>query len=197
MGESSGVGFSTAGLQKGDLRYNVNDGITYQYVGGSVQGIASWRPVFGSEAYAQLINLVGMVPGNTNPTLITFDTTQEVRGMSIVGNTDITIQEKGIYCIVNAVQCGKTGGGGVAQFVDMWIRKNGVDIPNTGVRNTVTAASDTKVLVLNWVGALEIGDVIQKFIAVSLGGVGLGLYTLTNTVGAVIPAGIFTIMKIQ
>ena len=46
-------------------------------------------------------------------------------------------------------------------------------------------------------GALEIGDVIQKFIAVSVGGVGLGLYTFTNTVGAVIPAGIFSIMKIQ
>jgi hypothetical protein len=192
---SSGSGFSIKGLQKGHLRYNIDDGITYQYIGGSLQDISSWRVVFGNEAYAQLVNLVGAVPVDTNPYLVSF-VPQEIRGMGFDGTT-ITIQEKGVYVIVNGVQCDKTSGGGGAHFLDMWIRKNGVDIPNIGIRNTVLQLAETKVLVLNWIGVLEIGDTIQKYIAVNNAGVGLGIYTLTNTVGSVIPAGIFSIMKIQ
>lgn len=191
----SGNGFNVIGIQKGHLRYNIDDGITYQYIGGSAQDISSWRVVFGNEAYAQLVNLTGAVPADINPYLVSF-VQQEVRGMDFSGNA-ITIQEKGIYTIINAVQCDKTSGGGTAHFLDMWIRKNGVDVPNTGVRNTIIQLAETKVLVLNWVGALEIGDTIQKYIAVNNAGVGLGLYTLTNTVGSIIPAGIFSMMKIQ
>ena len=82
-------------------------------------------------------------------------------------------------------------------FLDMWIRKNGVDVPDSGVRNTVIQVTETKVLVLNVVISLNIGDVIQRYIAVRSAAVGLGLYTLTNTVGARIPADVFTIVKIQ
>jgi len=79
----------------------------------------------------------------------------------------------------------------------MWLRKNGVDIINSGVRNTIIQVAETKVIVLSWIGALDIGDVLQTYIAVSSAAVGLGLYTLTNTVGARIPADILTMMKIQ
>ena len=197
-GFSSGSGFQAAGINKGHIRYNIDDGITYQYIGGP--GIlSSWRVVFGSEAYAQLVNLNGAVPSDTNPFQVMFQV-DEIRGMRVDqdnGGSHIHIEERGIYSIVNGIQCDKTGGAGGAHFLDMWIRKNGVDIPNTGIRNTVIQLAETKVLVLNWVGELLVDDIITKWIAVNNAGVGLGLYTLTNTVGAVIPAGIFTIIKIQ
>ena len=191
----SGNGFNVIGLQKGHLRYNVDNGITYQYIGGSANDITSWRVVFGNEAYAQLSNIGNVVPADTSPLLVTFQA-DELRGITLVRNIGLTIQERGIYSIINAVQCAKTSGAS-AVFLDMWVRKNGVDVPNTGVRNTVIQVTETKVLVLNWTGELLVGDVIQKYIAVGTAGVGLGLYTFTNTVGAVIPAGVFSIMKIQ
>lgn len=116
---SSGSGFNIKGLQKGHLRYNVDDGMTYQYIGGSLQDISSWRVVFGSEAYGQFVNLVGAVPTNANPYLVPF-VAQEVRGMSFDGST-ITIEEKGIYVVVDGVQCDKTAGAGGAHFLDMWL----------------------------------------------------------------------------
>jgi hypothetical protein len=195
---SSGSGFNATGCQKGCLRYNVDDGITYQYVGGSGT-LSSWRAVFGSESYGQLVNLVGAVPANTNPFQVTFQV-EELRGMRVKqdsGGTSIHIQERGIYSIVNGVQADKTSGGGGNHFLDMWIRKNGIDVPNSGVRNTVIQATEIKVLILNWVVELLVDDIITKWIAVSNAGVGLGLYSYTNTVGPRIPAGIFSIMKIQ
>jgi hypothetical protein len=192
----SGSGFNIIGLQKGHLRYNVDDGITYQYIGGSANTVASWRVVFGSEAYGQFSNRGNIVPADVNPFLVTY-VADEMRGMLLISSIGITIQEKGIYIVINGGQIAKTGGGGAAHFLDMWLRKNGVDIPNTGVRNTIIQTAETKVMVLNWAGALDIGDVLQKYIAVSNSAVGLGLYTLSNTVGALIPADIFTVVKIQ
>jgi len=194
-GFSLGDGFEATGINKGHLRYNIRSGITYQYIGGPGV-ISSWRVVFGNEAYGQFVNVSTLIPVDTNPLLTTFQI-EEIRGITLVENSDMTIQERGIYSIVSGGQCDKTGGAGGAHFVDMWIRKNGVDIPNTGVRNTVIQLAETKVLILNWVGELLIGDVIQNYVAVNNAGVGLGLRTLTNTVGAVVPAIIFTIMKVQ
>ena len=196
---SSGSGFNTRGCQKGCLRYNVDDGITYQYIGGSAQDVSSWRAVFGSEAYAQLSNVVGTIPVDTNPYWVMFHQIDEIRGRNILqdGGTSIVVEEKGIYAIVNGVQVAKTGGGGTATYLDHWIRKNGIDVPNTGVRLTVPTAAITNALMLNWVGSLEIGDSITKHIAVSNAGLGIGLYAITNSVGPIIPAGIFSIMKIQ
>jgi len=194
-GFSSGSGFQATGINKGHIRYNVDDGITYQYIGGPGV-ISSWRVVFGNEAYGQFVNVLTLIPVDTNPLLVTFQI-EEIRGITLVGNSDITIQERGIYYIVSGGQCDKTGGAGGAHFIDMWIRKNGADIPNTGVRNTVIQLAETKVLILNWVGELLIGDVVQNYVAVNNSGVGLGLRTLTNTVGAIVPAIIFSIAKIQ
>ena len=199
MADSVGDGFPStgAGIEKGHLLHDISDGITYQYVGGPVNSSSSWRVVFGNTSYAQLVNLTGAVPSDTNPFQVSFQV-DDIRGMRVDqdNGSHIHIEERGLYCIVDGVQCDKTSGGGTAHFLDMWIRKNGVDIPNTGVRNTIIQLAETKVLVLNWVGELLVGDIITKWIAVNNAGVGLGLYTLTNTVGAVIPAGIFSIIKI-
>ena len=105
----SGNGFNVIGLQKGHLRYNVDNGITYQYIGGSANDITSWRVVFGNEAYAQLSNIGNVVPADTSPLLVTFQA-DELRGITLVRNIGLTIQERGIYSIINAVQCAKTSG---------------------------------------------------------------------------------------
>ena len=148
----SGSGFQITGLNKGALRYNIDDGLTYQYIGGSANDITSWRVVFGSEAYGQFSNVATVVPGDTNPLIVPLRK-DELRGLVLVQTTNIAIQQRGIYTIVFGAQCDKTGGGGGTHFLDMWLRKNSVDIPNTGVRNTVIQLAETKVLVGNWLGS--------------------------------------------
>ena len=198
MGDSSGTGFSTANLQKGDTRYNVLNGVTYQYIGGSAQESSNWRAVYGKTAYAQLSNILGSVPPTLDPYWVTFHQIDSIRNMSISqnGGTSIIIEEKGTYQIVNGVQVSKTGGGGAATYLDHWIAKNEVTIPNTGVRIVIPTAAVTNVLTLNWIGELEVGDTIQKFLAVSDIGIGIGIYSISPPVGPLIPAGLFTIVKL-
>ena len=198
MADSVGSGFPTSGINIGHETYNKDTGIAYVYIGGTPALPSSWLPVWGNLSYANLINTAGLIPADTNPALISFNASvSDLLNMTLVGGTNIVIQQKGIYLIVNGVQASKTGGGGAQQFVDMWIRKNGVDVPYSGVRQNIATANEIKVLVLNTVLRLEVGDILTKYIAVSSAGVGLGLYTYTNTVGAVIPAGIFSIMKLN
>jgi len=109
-GFSSGTGFNIIGIQKGHLRYNVSDGITYQYIGGPGV-LSSWRVVFGNEAYGQFSNIGNVIPADTNPLLVT-RVADEMRGMSLVSSIGITIQEKGIYVVIDGGQIVKTGGGG-------------------------------------------------------------------------------------
>ena len=49
---------------------------------------------------------------------------------------DIRIKEAGVYVIIAAPQVGRTSGT-EERYIDIWLRKNGNDIPNSNVRNVV------------------------------------------------------------
>lgn len=146
--------------------------------------------------YIQLSDSTNQEPGTTTATLVTFNTLDEQAGFTFAPTSgSITVPASGVYCIIVGGQVGKTSGGTVKLF-DMWLRKNDVDIPNSGVRNAVASASDTKVVIQNTGIALVAGDVVKVYMSVDDAAVGLGLKVYNPAGEPRIPSILFTMFKI-
>lgn len=70
----------------------------------------------------------------TNPVANTtniakFNTTGPTNGISVVGTTAITVANAGVYTKLFTVIVAKTSSG--TDTISIWLRKNGVDIPNS------------------------------------------------------------------
>ena len=88
-------------------------------------------------------------------------------GVSVVndgsGNpTRITLANTGIYNIQFSLQLEKTGGSG-NMIVDIWIRKNGVNIPSTTGKVVLTGSANASPIIAAWNYVLDLaaGDYIQ------------------------------------
>ena len=91
---------------------------------------------------------------------VKLNTTDLTNGVSVVndgsGNpTRITLANTGIYNIQFSLQLEKTGGSGNFT-VDVWVRKNGVDIPNTTGKVVLTGSANASPVVAAWNYVLDL-----------------------------------------
>jgi len=91
---------------------------------------------------------------------IKLNTTDLSNGVSIVNNgsgnpTKITLQNTGIYNIQFSLQLEKTGGSG-NMTADIWIRKNGIDIPSTNGKVVLTGSANASPVVASWNYVLDL-----------------------------------------
>ena len=98
---------------------------------------------------------------------VKLNTTELTNGVSVVndgsGNpTRITLANTGIYNIQFSLQLEKTGGSGNFT-VDVWLRKNGVDIPNTTGKVVLTGSANASPVVAAWNYVLDLAanDYVQ------------------------------------
>ena len=119
---------------------------------------------------------------------------QEIFSFSPTSGT-ITVPTSGVYFIMAAGQVGEASNANVN--VDMWFRKNSVDIANSNVRNFLTETLDTKVVISQAAIRLAAGDTIKVYISISLTGAGAGLRVTNPTGEPRIPSIIFTMYKIS
>jgi hypothetical protein len=98
---------------------------------------------------------------------VQLNTTDLTNGVSVVndgsGNpTRVTLANTGIYNIQFSLQLEKTGGSGNF-IVDIWVRKNGVDIPATTGKVVLTGSANASPIVAAWNYVLDLaaGDYIQ------------------------------------
>jgi hypothetical protein len=98
---------------------------------------------------------------------VKLNTTDLTNGVSVVndgsGNpTRITLANTGIYNIQFSLQLEKTGGSGNF-IVDIWVRKNGVDIPSTTGKIVLTGSANASPVVAAWNYVLDLtaGDYVQ------------------------------------
>ena len=98
---------------------------------------------------------------------VKFNTTDLSNSVSVVndgsGNpTRITLANAGIYNIQFSLQLEKTGGSGNF-IVDIWIRKNGVDVPSTTGKVVLTGSASASPIVAAWNYVLDLAaaDYIQ------------------------------------
>jgi hypothetical protein len=98
---------------------------------------------------------------------VKFNTTDLSNGVTVVndgsGNpTRVTLANTGIYNIQFSLQLEKTGGSGNF-IVDIWLRKNGVDIPDTAGKVVLTGSANASPIVAAWNYLLDLagGDYVQ------------------------------------
>jgi hypothetical protein len=98
---------------------------------------------------------------------VKFNTTDLTNAVTVVndgsGNpTRITLANAGIYNIQFSLQLEKTGGSGNF-IVDIWIRKNGVDIPSTTGKVVLTGSVSASPIVAAWNYVLDLAatDYVQ------------------------------------
>jgi hypothetical protein len=98
---------------------------------------------------------------------VKLNTTDLTNGVSVVndggGNpTRVTLANTGIYNIQFSLQLEKTGGSG-NMIADIWIRKNGVDIPSTTGKVVLTGSANASPVVAAWNYVLDLvqNDYVQ------------------------------------
>jgi hypothetical protein len=117
----------------------------------------------------------GAFQDDTTQTVVSINTAYSVKlntvdlsnGVSVVndgsGNpTRITLANTGIYNIQFSLQLEKTGGSG-NMIVDIWVRKNNVDIPATTGKVVLTGSANASPVIAAWNYVLDLaaGDYIQ------------------------------------
>jgi len=153
-----------------------------------------------STLYAQLSDSTDQTPPTTTPTLVKFDTQDAINGIGhdIKKSGEISILEDGVYFVLAAGQVGRKSGS-LLRFIDLWLRVNGKDLPNTTVRASAPASlfvGDTFVLIVQAALPLKKGDSLNVMQTVSAEHDGLGLIVSKPENEPLIPSIIFTIFKI-
>jgi hypothetical protein len=82
------------------------------------------------------------------PTAMRLNTTDFAHRVRIADGTKITMQDRGIYNLQFSAQLDKTDSG--TDTVDIWLRHNGIDVPNSATRIDLTGNNAKAVAAWNW-----------------------------------------------
>lgn len=92
-------------------------------------------------------------------TVVTFNTTEDVNNFDLIDTSKFTATESGDYFFQFSAQFAKTGSSSAQ--ADIWLRKNGQDIPRTNSRVTMQGNPNEVLITLNYILDLDPGDYIQ------------------------------------
>lgn len=126
----------------------------------------------------------------TNPVanvvnLATFNNTGPTNGISVVGGTDITVANAGVYTKMFTLNVTKTSGG--SSTISIWLRYNGVDVPGSCQDLVLTNTLDTIFASGNYTITMAAGSNIQ--LCWSSADTTMALVALPARVGPVRPTG--------
>lgn len=134
-----------------------------QVLGEAVTGWAS--PVGGAISqwnmpYATFASTQNQpVTGANTITIATFDTIEDTNNIELLDSSKITVLESGDYFFQFSAQFYKTGAS--SSQADIWLRKNGIDIPLTASRATLQGNPNEVLITLNYILDLDPGDYVQ------------------------------------
>jgi hypothetical protein len=84
------------------------------------------------------------------PKAMTLNNTDAISsGVSIVSNSQITVDATGIYNLQFSAQIDRVSTSGVDK-IEIWFRKQGVDIPNSTTKVTVSGSANQAKVVASW-----------------------------------------------
>ena len=148
--------------------------------------------------FAQIISTKDQRPETTDPVPVFMDQNDAISG---IGHTNehpanINIESSGTYVLIAAPQVGRILGDG-SNSVDFWLRKNGLDIPNSNVRCTLKTDGEKDVVVNQTMMPFQAGDIINVMMAVEKTGEGLGIEAIKTLNRPLIPSIILSMHKIK
>jgi hypothetical protein len=128
-----------------------------------VQTINS-RPIFINGSFYSTTSQLQTGGVANTPTPITFNTTAVSNGIALtVTPSQIKVTQTGLYEFAFSVQLDKSGGG--VSVVDVWLRKNGNDLPDTASQVVVAGTQGETVLTVPYYLSLNANDYIEVVFA--------------------------------
>ena len=148
--------------------------------------------------FTQMCSTEDQRPSVTAPITISLNQNDAISGIehSTEHPTDIKILEPGIYVVIVAPQVGRTSGT-KDRYVDIWLRKNGDDIPNSNVRCVLRDSRDKDVVVCQSMMPFNRFDIINVMMSVEVPDEGLGIEAIHPKGEPLIPSIIFSMHKIK
>jgi hypothetical protein len=150
-------------------------------------------PPFGSPNYGEFINTASQPLGAVNVAQpMTFNSTGIANNFSVVSGSQITAAATGVYNLQFSAQLlVTTGGGGTAEI---WLRKNGVDVPNSNTKFAVKNTNEAEFAALNYLVQLNAGQYVE--LMWSADDIHLQLAALPGNAGPAVPSLIATIVPV-
>ena len=111
-------------------------------------------------------------------------------------NSIIKIKQSGLYFILAAPQIGRKKGN-VARYVDVWLRKNGEDIPNSNIRANLYHGTSKDVIINQSMITLFREDELQIMMSVETADEGLGLEAIKPKGEPTIPSIIVSMRMVE
>lgn len=102
------------------------------------------------------------IANTANPQAVTFDTTVNTQGISLISSTKMTVASAGYFLITFTTQAHITAGSNKNLWV--WLRKNGVDVINSA-QDTQFNAGPPVYITGNYVLQMAANDYIEVWIA--------------------------------
>jgi hypothetical protein len=127
------------------------------------------------------------------PTVFSYDNIAVQQGVSLVSGTQITVSQTGIYEAYYSVQLHRTAGG-FGAYTYIWLRRNGLDVPDTNGRTEANSNNGDTLPIVVYVISLNAGDNIE-FVA-QADSDHLQVLALTPTIGPRVPSVIVGIKRI-
>lgn len=123
----------------------------------------------GSESFFQRVPRIGLFHHNAIQTAAAINTayamslgeTDLSRGISVVDGSKITVNRAAIYNIQFSAQLDRTNSG--VDVVDIWFRKNGIDISDSNTKVTINGGANVAKTVAAWnfMAQANAGDYFQ------------------------------------
>ena len=124
------------------------------------------------------------------PTPVSLNVNDAITGIehfTTKDNSIIRIKQSGLYFVIAAPQIGRKKGN-VSRFVDVWMRKNGKDVPNSNIRANLYHGTSKDVIINQSMIPLTREDEIQVMMSVETGNEGLGLEAINPKGEPTIPS---------
>jgi len=106
-------------------------------------------------------------------------------------NSIIKIKQSGLYFVIVAPQIGRKKGS-TSRYLDIWLRKNGEDIPNSNIRANLNHGMSKDVIVNQSVIPLFREDELQIMMSVEIADEGIGLEAIKPKGEPMIPSVILS-----
>jgi hypothetical protein len=122
-------------------------GIMYlKDVNGNIEPITNYIPkIYGS--FFDTTTQTAL--GNNQPTAMKYNSIDIENGVSIVNDSQITVSQNGVYNIQFSAQVDRVLGSGLVE-IDIWLRKNGLDVANSDTKVTLSGNANQAKIVASW-----------------------------------------------
>jgi hypothetical protein len=118
-----------------------------------------------------------------------------VSGFSRSGNSRIVAANAGIYNLAFSLQLHNRGGGGSGTTAEIWLTKNGLQVPDSNTRVAVNTNSPYIVAAWNFFQQMNVGDYLELYWATD--NLNITLEQNTGAMGGpAIPSAIVTINQV-